>query len=144
MRKTGFSENLKRTRILAHKTTFDASNHLFSLGYDVSEEDISNWENSQGYPTPDEFLHLCVYYGVTNVLNEFGYVGERPNLICDEFNAYERFIESLGYRTSLYGDNYRILRKNKSAIVSVSQLQELARSSQEEITEHLDALFANG
>lgn len=66
-----FGECLKDMRISAGKTVAEVSEYLTSLGYKASEKTIYSWESGRSQPTPDPFLTMCKFYGVTDVLSWF-------------------------------------------------------------------------
>ena len=66
-----FGECLKDMRISAGKTVAEVSAYLTSLGYKASEKTIYSWESGRSQPTPDPFLTMCKFYGVTDVLSWF-------------------------------------------------------------------------
>lgn len=66
-----FGECLKDMRISAGKTVAEVSSFLTSLGYKASEKTVYSWEAGRSQPTPDPFLTMCKFYGVTDVLSWF-------------------------------------------------------------------------
>ncbi len=68
-----FASHLKSARISSGTSLLEISDYLTSLGYELSTDTINNWESGISYPNPSMFLEMCVYYGVEDVLLEFGY-----------------------------------------------------------------------
>lgn len=81
-----FGECLKDMRISAGKTVAEVSEYLTSLGYKASEKTIYSWESGRSQPTPDPFLTMCKFYGVTDVLSWFRDTPE----IADVISLQER------------------------------------------------------
>ncbi|MBS6236494.1 helix-turn-helix transcriptional regulator [Anaerotruncus colihominis] len=68
-----FGAKLKSIRTRSGKTVPEISSFLISLGYKASEKTIYSWEAGRSQPTPDAFLDLCKFCGITDVLSTFGY-----------------------------------------------------------------------
>ena len=65
------------------------------------------------------------------------------DLLPDEFNEFERFIESLGCYTRLEDDHYRLHKGDKSVALSVDALKRLVRTSKTTITALIQDLIDN-
>ncbi len=65
------------------------------------------------------------------------------DLLPDEFNEFERFIESLGCYTRLEDDHYRLHKGDKSVFLSVDALKRLVRTSKATITALIQDLIDN-
>ncbi len=65
------------------------------------------------------------------------------NLLPDEFNEFEQFIESLGCYTRLEGNRYRLYKGEKSVVLSVDELRGLVRTSKATVTALIQDLIDN-
>ena len=64
---------LKKCRNDAQMSVKQVSELLTQKGYKASESTIYSWENGNSQPTPGALLIMCKAYGITNVLETFGY-----------------------------------------------------------------------
>lgn len=99
---------------------------------------IGQYERDKRQPRIDQLievakaLNVSVDYllGVPSDTPKLNIVGENSsNLLPNEFNEFERFIETLGYYTRLDGDNYRLHKGRASVVVTPDELKALVRAS---------------
>ena len=65
-------DTLKETRKTAGKSVKEVSMMLRSKGFRAGENTVYSWENNNSQPSPDILLILCDYYGIKDILSEFG------------------------------------------------------------------------
>lgn len=58
----------------------------------------------------------------------------KNNLLPDEFNEFEQYIEKLGYRVTLIDQQYYLVHNEKQVKISVGILKQLVRSSSAMLT----------
>lgn len=95
MAEPNFGANIKQMRLASGKTVSEISKHLTALGYKASEKTIYSWEAGRSQPTPDAFLDMCVYYGVSDILAIFGYKKEESTAKSDELDETGKIFMSL-------------------------------------------------
>lgn len=66
-------KTLKQCRNTAGISVKEISDLLTAKGFKASESTIYSWENNNSQPTPGALLVMCKAYGVSDVLNTFGY-----------------------------------------------------------------------
>ncbi len=66
------------------------------------------------------------------------------DLLPIEFNGFERFIESQGYRITFDGDQYYIVHKTKRKAITPEDLKRLARTSSITVSALLDDFMSSG
>jgi len=93
---------LRTARIAAKISVKEASAALLLRGIKATEKTIYSWETGNSQPSPDALLILCEMYGVSNVLDTFGYNSgvtrpkEKPTgLMADELTENEKIFVSL-------------------------------------------------
>lgn len=142
MENKSFGECLKEMRIYSGKTVSEASSHLISLGYKASEKTIYSWESCRSQPTPDPFLELCRFYGVTDVLSWFRDVPEISDVISlserEHIKKY-RFLDPYGKEAvdGVLDVEYRRCeeeRKAKQAKAQILHENKMEMETAEEIT----------
>lgn len=72
-------KKLKEYRNKSKMTVKEVSILLSQKGFKASESTIYSWENGNSQPTPGALLTMCEAYGITNVLEAFGYDGYKPD-----------------------------------------------------------------
>ena len=72
-------KKLKEYRNKSKMTVKEISILLSQKGFKASESTIYSWENGNSQPTPGALLTMCEAYGITNVLEAFGYDGYKPD-----------------------------------------------------------------
>lgn len=72
-------KKLKEYRNKSKMTVKEISVLLSQKGFKASESTIYSWENGNSQPTPGALLTMCEAYGITNVLEAFGYDGYKPD-----------------------------------------------------------------
>lgn len=86
---------LKKYRVDSGMSVKEISDILTNKGFKASEKTIYSWENGNSSPTPEALLEMCTLYGVSNILEAFGYDGYNNNgslqLNIHEINLIEKF-----------------------------------------------------
>lgn len=70
-------KTLKQYRNAAGISVKEISDLLTAKGFKASESTIYSWENNNSQPTPGALLVMCKAYGISDVLDAFGY-GSSP------------------------------------------------------------------
>lgn len=88
-------KTLKECRASAKMSVREISDFLTQKGYRASESTIYSWENGNSQPTPGALLTMCKAYGVSNVMDTFGYNGFKEDgslqLNIEEVNIIEKY-----------------------------------------------------
>lgn len=125
MEEQSFESSLKAMRIAAGKTVAEVSAYLVSLGYKASEKTIYSWEAGRSQPTPDPFLDMCIFYGVTDVLGSFGYKKatgtEDPAPVAEVFKLYDCINTAL-VSAGLLGEDADITPRQSEIVDGVCQI----------------------
>jgi len=110
---------LKKYRVDSGMSVKTISDILTNKGFKASEKTIYSWENGNSSPTPEALLEMCTLYGVSNILEAFGYDGYKSNgslqLNIHEIDLIEKF---------------RRLDKYSKEIVTFIVEKELTRSAE--------------
>ena len=75
---------LKYYRKLNHMTVPQVADYLEKQNLKAAVKTIYGWESGQTQPSADTLMSLCTLYGITNVLDTFGYADEEEQLILSE------------------------------------------------------------
>lgn len=67
------STKLREFRKMMGLSVEEVSAYLKEQGYDIAARSVYGYENGSRMPNADVFLCLCVLYGCTDILFEFGY-----------------------------------------------------------------------
>lgn len=73
MGKSGIAEGLRDKRQELKISVREVAEYLAREGKIVSVKTIYGWEKAYSQPDADTLMLLCRFYGITNVLAEFGY-----------------------------------------------------------------------
>lgn len=71
------AEKLREYRKKMGLSVEDVSVFLNEQGYEIAARSVYGYENGSRMPNADVFLSLCMLYGCTDVLFEFGYSAKR-------------------------------------------------------------------
>lgn len=89
MTKNKIAEGLKKGRQEKGYSVKEVSEFLVNKGFKAGEKTIYSWESGNSQPTPDVFLTLCIYYGIDDVLKNFGDDElNTNNALDDEFPSF--------------------------------------------------------
>lgn len=109
--KSSIGEILKKCRLESGKSVKDISDLLISKGFKASEKTIYSWESGNSQPTPDALLIMCKAYGISDVLNTFGYAEpSEPTTLAAHFDG-EEYTESEMEEIKNFADFVRNRRK---------------------------------
>lgn len=124
--KRSIGETLKKYRLETGNSVREISNLLISKGFKASEKTIYSWESGNSHPNPEALLIMCKTYGITDVLNAFGYSTEKE---CDE-NAEDFSVDfELSSDEKDHIEKYRKLDKDGKEIVDTVISFEVKRTS---------------
>ena len=84
MTKNKIADGLKKGRITSGYSVKQVSEFLVNKGFKAGEKTIYSWESGTSQPTPDVFLTLCIHYGISDVLENFGYEELKQNSNTNE------------------------------------------------------------
>lgn len=91
-------KTLKQCRNTAGISVKEISDLLTAKGFKASESTIYSWENNNSQPTPGALLVMCKAYGVSDVLDTFGYgssTESKPTTRAAHFDGTEYTEEQL-------------------------------------------------
>lgn len=71
------SKKLKELRKASGISVEQACEHLKKSGFDIAPKTMYSYESGHRIPNTDIFLDLCLYYGCSDVLYEFGYTDKK-------------------------------------------------------------------
>lgn len=71
------AEKLREYRKKMGLSVDDVSAFLNDQGYEIAARSVYGYENGSRMPNADVFLSLCVLYGCTDILFEFGYSSKK-------------------------------------------------------------------
>ena len=92
--KNSISEVLKKCRLNSGKSVKEISDLLISKGFKASEKTVYSWESGNSQPTPDALLIMCKAYGVSDILNTFGYTtssNESATISSEEYAFIRKY-----------------------------------------------------
>lgn len=84
-RNPNIARALKYYRKLNNLTVPQVANYLETQNLNAAVKTIYGQESGQTQPSADTLMSLCTLYGITNVLDTFGYSDqEEPIILSDE------------------------------------------------------------
>lgn len=115
-------------------STIKAYENPSSVQY-VTEEHLQKIADYFQVPCKQILGHSVTYEWMVKSLQENNMLPLGPagatasNPIPSEFNEFEQFIETLGYRTTLDEGNYRLQKGKASVVITPDQMRGLVRAS---------------
>ena len=123
--KSSIGETLKKYRLEAGNSVREISDLLISKGFKASEKTIYSWESGNSQPSPEALLIMCKEYGITDVLNAFGYSTEKE---CDK-NTKDFSVDfELSPDEKDHIEYYRLLDEYGKELIDTITISEVNRS----------------
>ena len=109
-----FGYTIRRLRTKAGKSVADVSAYLTAVGVKASKQTVYSWEAGRSQPTPDVFLDLCNFYGISDILGEFGYKTDSDTAAARKLDtAYASLNDEGRQRLVQYADDLAGMEKYK-------------------------------
>ena len=128
MTKNKIADGLKKGRQEKGYSVKQVSEFLINKGFKAGEKTIYSWESGNSQPTPDIFLTLCIYYGIDDVLENFGYDELKSNEICSvaenlntTVGTYDIVYKELGIRLAKLRKDNNLTQKQVAEILNTVQ-----------------------